>query len=43
MKQNIIKQTNLRKEPEKGTQLDGITGEATIITQETEPADNSFK
>ena len=41
MKQNINKQTT--NKPEKGTQLDGIIGEATPIAQEKEPADNSFK
>ena len=44
MKQNINKQTNKqKKQPEKGTQLDGITGETTSTAAETEAADNSFK
>ena len=38
-------QTNeqTKDKPEKGTQLDWITGEATSTASETEAVDNSFK
>ena len=46
MKQKINKQTNktqTKHKPEKGAQLDGTTGEATLIAPETDPAEESVE